>query len=69
MIETRVIPLNPDPGAFLEATEVQKPEIAWMEYDYWKPGAGDEPKSSLSEDCEAALRLFAVNLWLYSCSS
>jgi arylsulfatase A-like enzyme len=43
VLETGVIPLNPDLGKFLEATEAQMPENAWMEYDYWKPGARDEP--------------------------
>lgn len=44
VLETGVIPLNPDLGAFLEATEAQMPENAWMEYDYWKKGARDEPE-------------------------
>ncbi|RJE25327.1 Arylsulfatase [Aspergillus sclerotialis] len=44
VIETGVIPLNPDLGEFLEATEAQMPENAWMEYDYWKKGARDEPE-------------------------
>lgn len=44
VIETGVIPLNPDLGAFLEATEAQMPENAWMEYDYWKKGAREEPE-------------------------
>lgn len=44
VIETGVIPLNPDLGEFIEATEAQMPENAWMEYDYWKKGARDEPE-------------------------
>ena len=44
VIETGVIPLNPDLGEFLEATEAQMPENAWMEYDYWKKGARDQPE-------------------------
>ncbi|KAJ9319085.1 hypothetical protein DTO271D3_673 [Paecilomyces variotii] len=44
VIETGVIPLCPDLGKFLEATEAQMPENAWMEYDYWKKGARDEPE-------------------------
>ncbi|RHZ66531.1 arylsulfatase [Aspergillus thermomutatus] len=44
VIETGVIPLNPDLGDFIEATEAQMPENAWMEYDYWKKGARDEPE-------------------------
>lgn len=44
VLETGVIPLNEDLGNFLEATEAQMPENAWMEYDYWKKGARDEPE-------------------------
>jgi arylsulfatase len=43
VLETGVIPLHPDLGDFLEATEAQMPENAWMEYDYWKPGARVDP--------------------------
>ncbi|RDW63095.1 arylsulfatase [Aspergillus mulundensis] len=42
VLETGVIPLNPDLGEFLEATEAQMVENAWMEYDYWKGGAREE---------------------------
>ena len=38
VIDTGVIPLNPDLGEFIEATEAQMPDYAWLEYDYWKPG-------------------------------
>ena len=44
VLETVVIPLNEDLGKFIEATEAQMPENAWMEYDYWKDGARDEPE-------------------------
>ncbi|THW89708.1 alkaline phosphatase-like protein [Aureobasidium pullulans] len=44
VLETGVIPLAPELGAFLEATEAQMPENAWMEYEYWKDGARDEPE-------------------------
>lgn len=44
VLETGVIPLNEDLGNFLEATEAQMPENAWMEYDYWKEGAREEPE-------------------------
>lgn len=44
VLETGVIPLAPDLGAFMEATEAQMPENAWMEYEYWKEGARDEPE-------------------------
>ncbi|PYI20817.1 alkaline phosphatase-like protein [Aspergillus violaceofuscus CBS 115571] len=49
VIETGVIPLNPDLGEFLEATEAQMPENAWMEYDYWKQGARDDPKKFMRQ--------------------
>ncbi|KAJ5690113.1 hypothetical protein N7462_004505 [Penicillium macrosclerotiorum] len=44
VLETGVVPLCPDLGEFLEATEAQMPENAWMEFDYWKEGARDEPE-------------------------
>ncbi|MCJ1307845.1 hypothetical protein MMC25_001493 [Agyrium rufum] len=37
--ECGVVPLQPELGAYLAATEAQMPENAWMEYDYWKPTA------------------------------
>ncbi|KAI4853248.1 alkaline phosphatase-like protein [Aureobasidium sp. EXF-8846] len=44
VLETGVVPLAPELGAFLEATEAQMPENAWMEYEYWKDGARDDPE-------------------------
>ena len=44
VLETGVVPLAPELGAFIEATEAQMPENAWMEYEYWKDGARDEPE-------------------------
>ncbi|CAI7585227.1 unnamed protein product [Penicillium glandicola] len=44
VLETGIVPLCPDLGEFLEATEAQMPENAWMEFDYWKDGARDEPE-------------------------
>lgn len=49
VLETGVIPLSPDLGKFLEATEAQMPENAWMEYDYWKPGARDTPEKFMRQ--------------------
>lgn len=43
VLETGVIPLCPELGEYLEATEAQMPENGWMEYDYWKKGARDDP--------------------------
>ncbi|KAI9727410.1 MAG: hypothetical protein M1834_008416 [Cirrosporium novae-zelandiae] len=40
--ECQVVPLQPELGTFVVATEEQMEENAWMEYDYWKPGARDE---------------------------
>lgn len=44
VLETGVIPLSPALGEWIKATEEQMPEDAWMEYEYWKDGARDEPE-------------------------
>ncbi|KAF2091728.1 alkaline phosphatase-like protein [Saccharata proteae CBS 121410] len=44
VLETGVIPLAPELGEFIRATEAQMPEDAWMEYEYWKDGARDRPE-------------------------
>jgi len=44
IVETGVIPLQPALGEFLEETEAQMPDGAWMEYDYWKEGARQNPE-------------------------
>ena len=44
VLETGVIPLSPALGEWIRATEEQMPENAWMEYEYWKDGARDEPE-------------------------
>lgn len=49
VLETGVVPLSPDLGRFIEATEAQMPENAWMEYDYWKKGARDEPQKFMRQ--------------------
>lgn len=43
VLETGVIPLAPELGQWLEATEAQMTENVWMEYEYWKDGARDDP--------------------------
>ncbi|PWY76941.1 arylsulfatase [Aspergillus eucalypticola CBS 122712] len=43
VLETGVIPLSPDLGDFLEAMDEQMKENVWMEFDYWKKGAREEP--------------------------
>ncbi|KAI1458709.1 alkaline-phosphatase-like protein [Annulohypoxylon moriforme] len=43
VLETGVIPLSPDLGNWMAAMEEQMPENAWIEYEYWKEGARDDP--------------------------
>lgn len=45
VLETGVIPLAPALGNWIEAMEAQMPEDAWMEYEYWKDGARDNPEA------------------------
>ncbi len=45
VLETGVVPLAPELGRYLEATEAQMTENVWMEYEYWKDGARDDPKA------------------------
>ncbi|KAI0425452.1 alkaline-phosphatase-like protein [Xylaria sp. FL1042] len=44
VLETGVIPLSPDLGNWMAAMEEQMPENAWIEYEYWKDGAREDPK-------------------------
>ncbi|KAI0103993.1 alkaline-phosphatase-like protein [Nemania sp. FL0031] len=44
VLETGVIPLSPDLGNWMAAMEDQMPENAWIEYEYWKDGARDDPE-------------------------
>lgn len=44
VLETGVVPLAPELGAWLEAMEEQMEEGVWMEYEYWKDGAREEPE-------------------------
>ena len=43
VLETGVIPLAPELGNWMAAMEEQMPENAWIEYEYWKEGARDDP--------------------------
>jgi arylsulfatase len=45
VLETGVIPLAPALGNWIEAMEEQMPEDAWMEYEYWKDGARENPEA------------------------
>lgn len=44
VLETGIIPLSPDLGNWMAAMEEQMPENAWIEYEYWKEGAREDPK-------------------------
>ncbi|EMC96936.1 hypothetical protein BAUCODRAFT_32681 [Baudoinia panamericana UAMH 10762] len=43
VLECGVVPLAPALGHWLAAMDEQMPENVWMEYEYWKEGARDEP--------------------------
>ena len=45
VLETGVIPLAPALGNWIEAMEAQMPEDAWMEFEYWKDGARENPEA------------------------
>ena len=49
VLETGVVPLAPDLGKFLEATEAQMQEDVWIEYPYYLDGARDEPEKFFRE--------------------
>lgn len=49
VLETGVVPLSPDLGDWMAAMEEQMPENAWIEYEYWKEGARDEPQRFTKE--------------------
>lgn len=49
VLETGVIPLAPELGQYLEATEAQMAENVWMEYEYWKEGARDKPNAFMKK--------------------
>jgi len=44
VLETGVVPLAPELGNWIAATEAQMPENVWMEYEYWHEGARDDPE-------------------------
>jgi hypothetical protein len=49
VLETGVVPLAPALGQWMEAMDAQMPEDAWMEYEYWKDGAREEPEKFRKE--------------------
>lgn len=44
VMETGVVPLNPALGEYIAATEEQMPNDGWMEYEFWKKGAREDPE-------------------------
>lgn len=44
VLETGVIPLAPELGRWLALMDEQMAEDAWIEYEYWKDGARDQPE-------------------------
>ena len=47
--ECGVIPLQPELGTYVVAMDEQMVENAWMEYEYWKPGAREERERFMRE--------------------
>lgn len=43
VFEMGVVPLCPELGRWMAAMEEQMPENAWIEYEYWKQGARQDP--------------------------
>ncbi|KAI2628178.1 alkaline-phosphatase-like protein [Xylaria nigripes] len=60
VLETGVIPLSPDLGQWMAAMEEQMPENAWIEYEYWKEGARDDPKKFTKEIPRLKRRVVAI---------
>ena len=44
VLETGVVPLAPEMGKWLQATEEQMTEDTWISYRYWEEGAREEPE-------------------------
>lgn len=44
VLETGVVPLAPELGKWMALMDEQMKEDAWIEYEYWKEGARDEPE-------------------------
>lgn len=49
VLETGVVPLAPELGAWLHATEEQMTEDIWIKYRYWEDGAREDPDKWTSE--------------------
>lgn len=44
VVDTGVVPMTPALGEYIAATEEQMPPNGWMEYEFWKRGAREEPE-------------------------
>lgn len=45
VLDVGVVPLNPELGEYIAATEEQMPNDGWVEYEYWKKGAIEDPEA------------------------
>ncbi|KAI9739924.1 MAG: hypothetical protein M1818_004980 [Claussenomyces sp. TS43310] len=45
VLENGVIPLQPELGEYIEALDEQMTEQGWMEYEFWRPGAKQNPEA------------------------
>ncbi len=49
VLENGVIPMQPELGEYVEALEGQMTEKGWMEYEFWQPGAIENPEKFISK--------------------
>lgn len=60
VLECGVVPISPELGRYLAETEAQMEESVWMEYDFWKPGARDEPEKFMRRPLRFARNVHAL---------
>ena len=48
VLENGVIPMQPELGEYVEALEGQMTEKGWMEYEFWQPGAIENPEKHIT---------------------
>lgn len=53
VVECGVVPLQPELGTYVVECEEQMKENAWMEYEYWRPGAQEEREMWFREPWKA----------------
>lgn len=49
VMENGVIPMQPELGEYVEALEGQMTEQGWMEYEFWHPGAVENPEDFIKK--------------------